>query len=36
LIPQFTDRADLGFFGEPGVNVLMLNIGLDKQFPASK
>jgi K+-transporting ATPase ATPase C chain len=36
LISQFTDRADLGFLGEPGVNVLMLNIELDKQFPVSK
>ena len=36
LIPQFTDRADLGFLGEPRVNVLMLNIALDQQFPASK
>ena len=36
LIPQFTDRADLGFLGEPRVNVLMLNIALDQKFPASK
>jgi potassium-transporting ATPase KdpC subunit len=36
LIPQFTDRADLGFLGEPRVNVLMLNIALDQKFPGSK
>jgi potassium-transporting ATPase KdpC subunit len=36
LIPQFTNRADLGFLGEPRVNVLMLNIALDQKFPVSK
>ena len=36
LIPQFTDRADLGFLGELRVNVLMLNIALDQRFPAAK
>ena len=36
LIPQFTDRADLGFLGEPRVNVLLLNIALDQKFPVSK
>jgi K+-transporting ATPase ATPase C chain len=36
LIYQFTDRADLGFLGEPRVNVLMLNIALDQQLPISK
>ena len=36
LVPQFTDRADLGFLGEPRVNVLMLNIELDQKFPSSK
>ena len=29
LIQQSTDRADLGVFGEPGVNVLLLNLALD-------
>ena len=36
LVPQFTGRADLGFLGEPRVNVLMLNIALDQKFPGSK
>jgi len=36
LISQFTDRADWGFFGEPRVNVLLLNMALDRQFPVSK
>jgi len=36
LIPQFTDRADWGFLGEPRVNVLLLNIALDQRFPVSK
>lgn len=30
LIRKFTDSSDLGFLGEPGVNVLRLNLGLDK------
>jgi K+-transporting ATPase ATPase C chain len=36
LIPEFTHRADWGFLGEPRVNVLMLNIELDRKFPVSK
>lgn len=36
LIAQFTDRADLGFLGEPRVNVLLLNVALDQQFPIRK
>jgi K+-transporting ATPase ATPase C chain len=30
LIRAHTDKADLGFLGESGVNVLRLNIALDK------
>ena len=29
LISQYTDSADLGVLGEPGVNVLQLNLALD-------
>ena len=38
LIAQNTDRADLGFLGDPGVNVLMLNLALDAtgSSPAAK
>jgi potassium-transporting ATPase KdpC subunit len=36
LIPQFTERPDWGFLGEPRVNVLLLNIELDRKFPVGK
>lgn len=33
LIRENTDQPSLGFLGDPGVNVLMLNIALDKLAP---
>jgi potassium-transporting ATPase KdpC subunit len=36
LIVQSTENADLGFLGEPRVNVPILNVALDQRFPASK
>jgi len=33
LIKQYTDQPSLGFLGDRGVNVLLLNIALDKLAP---
>jgi K+-transporting ATPase ATPase C chain len=33
LITQYTDKPDLGILGDPGVNVLRLNLALDVKYP---
>jgi K+-transporting ATPase ATPase C chain len=38
LVQQYTDGPDLGILGDPGVNVLRLNLALDAKYsvPNSK
>jgi K+-transporting ATPase ATPase C chain len=36
LMAQFTEHPDLGILGEPRVNVLMLNVELDRTIPFKK
>lgn len=36
LVAKYTKGRQWGFLGEPRVNVLELNLDLDKQFPATK
>jgi K+-transporting ATPase ATPase C chain len=36
VVARYTDGRDLGFLGEPTVNVLEVNLALDRAYPLSK
>ena len=36
VVQQFTEARQFGFLGEPGVNVLLLNLELERKFPLQK